>query len=380
MRTIPLSISGFRLLMKKLDLLFMGCFLMIISFPLIFMDHKSTIAKKENRILAVLPNLINDGKFEIETIPRSLDNYVNDRFGFRNNIVLLANNLNRILKTVNGNVVVGKSNWLFYSNNIDGNNILDFFNLNLFSDVELTRFIETIRKRFEWCDSNDIKFIFLIAPNKHNVYPEYYPFVRPKGITRMDQVMNTLPDDIKDIVIYPLNYILKNKTNKIPLYFETDTHWNMTGAYCAFDILFNRFKQILPGANFQEIQFVTDISFDSSGDIVPMLGLTKYGKRTIPNMRPVAGWEAYYQYIKNEGINGVITKNNNQSLPNAIIFRDSFFSALEPFVSTQFSSVEYNWRWFSESDKNYILENKPDIIIWEVVERSISGISYSEFN
>ncbi|MDR1956427.1 MAG: hypothetical protein LBQ30_06190, partial [Treponema sp.] len=62
-----------------------------------------------------------------------------------------------------------------------------------------------------------------------------------------------------------------------------------------------------------------------------------------------------------------------------IIFRDSFFTALEPFASAQFSSAEYIWRSFNESEKQYILANKPDIIIWEVVERSISGILSSEW-
>ncbi|MDR2746351.1 MAG: hypothetical protein LBB77_02795, partial [Treponema sp.] len=321
-----------------------------------------------------------DGKIElvnIEDVPRSLDNYINDRFGFRNTIVSLVNNFNRSSKKIIGQVIVGKNEWLFFSKPDNGNNIGDFFKANLFTDAEMKSFVENIRQRFEWCNKNNIEFIFLIAPNKHNVYPEYYPFIRPNGITRTEQIIAALPAELKDTVIYPLDYIIMNKTNsEIPLYFETDTHWNTAGAYYAFQILSGRFKQLFPGVDFQEIQFITDVSYDSSGDIGNMLNLAGYWKRTIPDMRPAAGWGAYYQYIKNEGTNGIITKNNDQSLPKAIIFRDSFFVALEPFVSTQFSSVEYNWREFNESDTNYILENKPDIIIWEVVERGISDIPY----
>jgi hypothetical protein len=347
------------------------------------MDHKSVVSEKENRSLAVFPNLlISDGKIDVENIgniPRLFDNYINDRFGFRNSFVSLANMFNKASK-INGDVIIGKDDWLFYSSSADGNNISDFFKFNLFSDDEIKQFVENVEKRLEWCNSNDIKFIFLIAPNKHNVYPEYYPFIRPKGITRTEQVLAALPANLENIVIYPLDYMLQNKTNEIPLYFETDTHWNMTGAYCAFEMLFNRIRQLFPYTNFQEIPFVTDISYDSFGDIVPMLGLTNYGRRTIPNIQPSAGWESYYQYIKNESRNGVITKNNDQSLPKAIIFRDSFFSLLEPFVSTRFSYVEYNWMPFNASDKKYILENKPDVIIWEIVERSISNIVYLEWN
>ena len=50
------------------------------------------------------------------------------------------------------------------------------------------------------------------------------------------------------------------------------------------------------------------------------------------------------------------------------MFRDSFFTALEPFVSPLFSEVDYVWKDFTDSDKKRILEYKPDIVIFERVE------------
>lgn len=342
------------------------------------MDHKSIVSEKENRALAAFPTLQNSGgridAAYIKSIPQSLDGYINDRFGFRNIFVSLANGFNKRSKTINGNVIIGKHEWLFYSKADDGNNIADFFKVNLFADSEVTRFIERIEKISAWCNDHNIKFLLLIAPNKHNVYPEYYPFDRPEGITRTEQIIAALPDHLKDLVIYPLDYIIQNKTKTVPLYFETDTHWNMLGAQWAFNLLFNRIRRLFPDTNFPNIQYVTDIRYDFAGDIVPMSGFTSYGKRTIPNVRPEAGWELYYHYVKNEGRNGengVIIKNSDLSLPKAIIFRDSFFIALEPFTSSIFSSVEYNWRILGESEKDYIAANKPDILIWEFVERRI---------
>jgi hypothetical protein len=367
--------------MKKGNLLFVVCFLFIISFPLVFIDRKSIVSEKENRVLATFPTLWeNDRMIDIETIPQIFDNYINDRFGFRNVILSLANIFNKTARTINGNVIIGKKDWLFYSRPDDGNNINDFFKLNLFTDDEINKFIENIEKRFEWCNSNNIKFVFLIAPNKHNVYPEYYPFDRPEGITRTEQIMGALPDHLKEIVVYPLDYMVRNKAGDMPFYFETDTHWNMAGAHCAFALLFNRVKQMFPSTEFPDIKFITDISYDSFGDIVPMLGFTSYGRRTIPNVYPMDGWETFYQYIKNERLGGVIIKNRQHSLPKAIVFRDSFFDVLEPFASSIFSSAEYNRKWFNESEKNYILENKPDIIIWELVERNITDIPNSVWN
>jgi len=360
--------------MKKIKLLFIIFFCLIISLPFLFMDRKSAISEKENRVLASFPDF---SVFNMNYVPKSLDNYINDRFGFRNIFVKLAKTFISASSYINGDVIIGKENWLFYSNKVDGNNIADFFKLNLFNDDQIRIFINIINDRIEWCNNNDIKFIFLIAPNKHSVYPEYYPFERPEGINRTEQIMAAMPDNLKINIIYPCDILIKNKTEKLPVYSETDTHWNMAGAYCVFEALLDRLKYLFPETLFPKIDFTTDISYDSLGEIVPMLGFSEYGKRTIPNMYPANGWSNYYQYEKNNGlhgVNGIIIKNNDSSLPKAIIFRDSFFIALEPFTSTIFSSAEYNWRSFTEADKDYILENKPDIIIWETVERYIGNI------
>jgi hypothetical protein len=364
--------------MKKASFWFMLIFLAIISLPLVFIDRKSVVSEKENRALAVYPEIISNGSImPINTLPKLFDSYINDRFGFRNLAVSLINKINKNVKIINGNVVIGKENWLFYSSPEDGSNISDFFKVNLFSKIDLENLIKNIENRFAWCNDNGIKFFILIAPNKHNIYPEYYPIDRPEGITRTDQIINALPDNLKNIVIYPLNELMQNKSKNYPLYYEIDTHWNASGAKCAFDVMFMKIKNDFPHIVFPEIIFTTEISYSSFGDIVPMSGFASYGKNTIPNVHPAEGWETYYKYGKNEGNQGVITTNVNKTLPKAIIFRDSFFSALEPFISSIFEEAEYHWRWFNPTEKEYILKNKPDIIIWEIVERSVAGLPNS---
>lgn len=40
-----------------------------------------------------------------------------------------------------------------------------------------------------------------------------------------------------------------------------------------------------------------------------------------------------------------------------------------PYLSPLFSEVEYVWKDFTDADKKLILEYKPDIVIFEHVER-----------
>ncbi|MDR0539358.1 MAG: hypothetical protein LBG74_02480, partial [Spirochaetaceae bacterium] len=238
--------------------------------------------------------------------------------------------------------------------------------------------LSTIEQRKTWCESNGIQFLILIAPNKHNIYPEYYPLERPAGITRTEQILAALPDNIKETVIYPLDDIISKKDAAFPLYFETDTHWNMAGAKCAFDVLFLRIQKLFSHIEFPRPEWMLEINYDTEGDIPPMSGFASYGKRTVPVLRPQAGWDAYYRYINenlngHNDINGIITENTDAALPRAIIYRDSFFIALEPFTGTLFSRAEYIWRGFTPMEYEYILEQKPDIVIWEMVERSSAG-------
>ena len=68
------------------------------------------------------------------------------------------------------------------------------------------------------------------------------------------------------------------------------------------------------------------------------------------------------------------TFGKNQSLPKAVVFHDSFIVSLIQYLSPLFSETEYNWGQFREEDKEYILQNKPDIIIFESVERYSASI------
>ena len=98
-----------------------------------------------------------------------------------------------------------------------------------------------------------------------------------------------------------------------------------------------------------------------------MLGIEEQNNTQIKTL-PI-GHNNYYTYIKNDGMDGIHTQGAGKNLPRALIYHDSFFTALEPFVSPLFSEAEYIWKQFREEDKEYVLQYKPDIIIFEAVER-----------
>jgi hypothetical protein len=58
-------------------------------------------------------------------------------------------------------------------------------------------------------------------------------------------------------------------------------------------------------------------------------------------------------------------------MPKTLVFRDSFFSALVPFVSQSLGDTEYIWSYDFSKNLKKIIDDKPQIVIIEMVERSI---------
>lgn len=365
-----------------INLVFILLFFSILLSGLVFIDSKNEISAIEKRTLTAFPQLLVNSSLNTQYFT-DVDKYLNDRFGFKSILVNLDNNIKYKLlnKIGNDNALVGTNKWLYYINKNDGDNFSDFLKLNLVDQNTAQQFAEEIKNRADWCNQNGIKFIFLIAPNKHNVYPEYYPVTRPEGFTRTDLFAKAM-DDLNVDYIFPRDFLIGQKYNyNLPLYYETDTHWNQISAHLTFNIMIKKISELLKVEFIiPELIYTSTISV-GGGDITPMLGLKEFGKITTINYKPKnSEWSNFYSYIKNDGRTEIITHSVNINLPKALVFRDSFFTALQPFTSLIFSEAEYRWKAFSAEDKEGILNNKPDIIIWEVVERYTGNIVNLKFN
>jgi len=66
----------------------------------------------------------------------------------------------------------------------------------------------------------------------------------------------------------------------------------------------------------------------------------------------------------------VVTEQADRSRPRAVVFRDSFGSALIPFLSEHFSRAVYPWQ--DNLDPDVVLAEHPDVVIQEWVGRRLS--------
>jgi hypothetical protein len=68
----------------------------------------------------------------------------------------------------------------------------------------------------------------------------------------------------------------------------------------------------------------------------------------------------------------VATYDPDPTLPRAVIFHDSFFNEMIPFLSDHFSWAIYHWAF--KVDETLIAGEKPNVVIFEVTDRYLSRL------
>ncbi len=89
-------------------------FIFLLAMPILFFDKENTVSKNEKRDLAMFPNIISSGKIN-KKLFKEIDVYISDRFGFRQDLIQIDNNLKYKVLGDSGNdrVVLGKKNFLY---------------------------------------------------------------------------------------------------------------------------------------------------------------------------------------------------------------------------------------------------------------------------
>lgn len=329
---------------------------------------KSTI---ENRNLAPKTKLIKNGKINTK-YGTEFEAWLSDRFRGRAKLLTFYNNLNTELlgRIENQRAFQGEKGWLFYKGE---NSVQIYQNKILFSDAQLNKIRSNLLKRKTLLEKNGIKFYVLIAPDKNRIYGEHYHPGINKVATqgRAEQLLSSLSDCDLNIV-YPLEEMLETKS-KGAIYYRLDTHWNNYGAFVGYNNLMKEIKKDYHAFNILELKdFEVKTRPEKGGDLLNMLNVPLQKLKLKDNSILVLNKKVpyNYKYIKKEARKGVKTQNNKPLNPlRVFVLRDSFTTAMEPFISETFKEANFVWTHNFNSQYENILKYKPDIVIHEMVER-----------
>jgi hypothetical protein len=286
------------------------------------------------------------------------------------------------------NVYVGKDGWMFYGATIDdytGNYKYGPNRLKFISD----RFVE----RLEFCEENGIKLYFVVTPNKNSVYPEYMAtegveMAETRGI---DVVLDYLKENSGVTIIDCRDglFAAKEARPEENLYYKLDTHWNTHGGFAAYTQIMDVISKDFPNAvthtrdEYQIDYFDSYMKdeayylgwYDTITEEGPVYTL-KNGTTAKMTYRKDSGpyGEFIHAYIHEDGYRDKTDYCSFENTaisdaPSVYVIRDSFGIALLPFLKESFSQSTFSWT--LGFDKDDILEKKPDIVIMQVVERSL---------
>lgn len=347
--------------------LIISSFVFAISLPGIITKYRTDPAPsfEENRQLAQFPSLSRN-LIALREFPRSFGLYFNDHFAFRRLLIRwqAVARVKWLGTSTTPNVIIGKSGWFF-----DGANVGLGERRGPLTREQIARWRQVLVERNDWLAARGIKYLLVVAPEKDQVYPEYlHETGRAPRVSRQDQLIAALSGSNVEILDLRPSLIEAKRAHLV--YLKTDTHWNSFGAFVAYQTIIQDLSKSFPRL---QALAESDLKFSppasASGNLAKLLGL--HNSITEQVIGVSAGGS---QPIVNGEIGNsnemVQSEQPGSGLPRLLMFRDSFSTAMIPFLARHFSRATYIWQ--QDVDRRLIETEHPDMVIQEVYEGAIA--------
>lgn len=351
-------------------------FILLITLPNIIFLLPDDASNFENRALHSKPILSIGG---LANFPQEFDNYYNDNLPFKDYFVKINSRIkfNLLNMSPYKYVIKGQQGWLFYDSvyKQDGDTISDFLGIQKFTQEENESIKLKLLTMKNICDSVGSEFLIAILPNKETVYgKDYLPnkYTILDNESRTDALIQYLQKDTDLNIVYPKTQLMEERED-YQLYYKLDTHWNNAGAYIGFQqIQYQYMNDSIP-----PLKHVIKESIDvDEGDLSRMI--------QIDGLNDTEYKISYKDNIDVDQIDETVLNNmpvlrcisTADTNKKAVVFRDSYCTALIPFISKDFrESLFISSLGF---DASIVKKENPDIVIYEMVERQVKNILYAK--
>ncbi len=270
-------------------------------------------------------------------------------------------------------------------------NISDYLGLLPFTDQELEQWRVTLEERYYWLKEQGIAYIFAIAPNKSQIYPEYYPdkinsIKASQETRRYDQLINYLRDTSIVPVVDLRNALLEVKAKVTAgtapnhmLFYRTDGHWNAYGAFWAYRAIIEEINASYPNYTIPVVD-INDFVIHEKKDMVHrpfmnMIGIkneTEFHDTFLTLFPRQNTLHAAQDEFVTQGINinkrWPLEKNANKDgqIPFLFIAGDSFAFQMAGYFSIHTKRIGVG-RFVNQFRTKLIEDLHPDIYIQEIL-------------
>jgi len=363
---------------KALRVALITGFVLALWLPLLdsFFGLDATPPANENRQFAKFPEL--KGIAGLKSFLAGVEAYFNDHFGFRKRLVAWNNQWKHdwFHEAPFSSVLAGRDGWLFFTSD---QMVEHFTGLARLTAEDLDTWQTLLEARRDWLARLGTKYVFVIAPDKPSVYPEYLPDWLKKGEQplKLDQFISHMKANSTVPVLDLRGPLLAAKSTSL-VYPLTDTHWNSLGAFIACREIIQTLSHEFPELLLQPLSldaferkplpaYQGDLA-RMAGQMTPETNLFTLTPRppltpldqTNGKSRPQKRWPQ---------VDPIITLNPT-ARGEAILFRDSFANNMIPFLGYRFNETVYVGRlaW----DFAFLERERPAVVIDEVAERTFN--------
>ena len=305
-----------------------------------------------NERLASKPKLIQKEKWNPDYLT-DLAKYVGDRFFLRQELITGRSRASALLgsSTVK-DVVLGKKGWLYYAPTLG-----DYCGTDSLSDGELAAVVNNLALMQEYCESLGCRFLFVSAPNKNTLYPDFMPGYRAAVTHDIHRLIPLL--EAAGVPYADLYSAFAQQPET--LYFAHDSHWNSRGAALAADVINAAFGR---GSDYFSRPF--DGEEAHRGDLYEML----YPAAADPETDPVSSQNLRYTRKGSDTRPDSITiQTTSEGSSTLLAFRDSFGNSLYPYLADSFAEARFSR--LTAYDLLLAEDMGADCVLVELVERNL---------
>jgi len=334
----------------------------------------------ENRLPTPAPQLPGWHWDAIRKFPAGFEAYYNDHYGYRKRLIRWYQRWKISLYRDRSvyRVTIGKDGWLFWAQQ---EMVENYLGLTPFTEDQLKAWQSLLEHRRDWLAKQGIQYVFVVPPDKHNVYPEELPDWLIKAtpahrVTKFDQFLAYMKAH-STVTIVDLRPTVIAAKKTLPTYLKNDTHWNLYGAFVACQQMVQLMSDRLPGGlpplRLEDYTY-TNCYSTWIGDVGQMIS-TRTPEKNYFEFTPKPGRPAP---VIVDTTNIVVSWDwhkrcsicTNPAAPahKLVMFNDSFGEGWKPFLGDDFQQIIYMYD-NREFNKKVIAEYHPDIVVNEMLER-----------
>jgi len=220
-----------------------------------------------------------------------------------------------------------------------------------YTDAQLRNIVQQINARGELLEAMHIRFGFVVAPDKHTVYPQFLPKgVYGKFAQRRLSALDRAMAETGHAYYTDISDALREASVTSPwwLYYKSDTHWNHWGAYLGYQAWAQASESWLDLHRF-------DYGFGQfwfppgsiHGDLGTMSGYQPFDRDIKPAMAypcTLSNWNApkairrTLRFPSNHFRTATCSGSGT-----ALVIRDSFMEGMAPYLAGNFQRMWSIW-------------------------------------